>query len=460
MLVRPYFARRDLLKVGVVALGGQPLRAALRAAETGAAPNPRAKACILLYLDGGPSHIDLWDLKPEAPVEIRGPYSSIATTVAGTQVCELLPLVARQMHRLVQIRSVCHQETVHDPAVYQMLTGYKHVSSAGDLKVEESDFPHLGASFGYADRRPAAMPKVIELPETMKMQGRVLPGQNAGFLGGSYGPFRVEITREEARLIKPSLGLVPEVSHERLSQVGSLVDRYNRQLARLEATAEVERFDEYQRQALALLSRPSVQAAFDLEREPAELHERYGRNRHGQSALLARRLVEGGARFVTVYWGKEEQDWADGQGLRLANNPWDTHRNHFPLVKQSLVPRADRALAALVSDLAERGLLDETLMVWMGDFGRTPKIDKKYASRDHWPFAFTVLMAGAGLTGGAIYGRTDHHAAHVLENPVSPADLTATIFSALGVNPRTQMRDARGKAYAVSPGKPVTPLWA
>jgi hypothetical protein len=459
MPIRPQFPRRDLLKIGVVALGGQPLNALLRAAESGDGPAPRAKACILLYMDGGPSHLDLWDLKPDAPAEIRGPYASIPTSVAGTHVSELLPLVAGQMHRLVQIRSVCHQATVHDPAVYQMLTGYPHVSSAGNLQVEESDFPQMGAAFGAVDRRPAAMPKVIELPETMKMEARVLPGQNAGFLGGSYDPFRVEVTRQEARVVPPSLGLLPELSSQRLLRFGSLVEHYNRRLARLEATAEVRRFDEYHEQALALLSRPSVQAAFEIERESPAMRERYGLNRHGQAVLLARRLVEGGARFVTVYWGKEEQDWADGKGLRLANNPWDTHRNHFPLVKESLVPRADRALAALVGDLADRGLLDETLVVWMGDFGRTPKIDKKYASRDHWPFAFTVLMAGAGLPGGTVYGKTDRHAAHVIEHPVSPADLSATIFSALGVDPRSEIRDARGKAYPISSGRPLLRLW-
>lgn len=453
------FSRRDLLKFGVVGLGGYPLRALAVQSDSAGVSQPRAKACLLLYMDGGPSHIDLWDLKPEAPAEIRGPYSSIATSVSGTRVCELLPLTAGQMHHLVQIRSVCHQETVHDPAVYQMLTGYKHISSAGNLKVEDTDFPQVGASFAFADRRPAAMPKVIELPETMKMEARVLPGQNAGFLGGSYDPFRVEMTRDGARLVKPSLGLSAHLSRERLLGVGSLVEHCNRQRAWLETSAEVERFDAYQKQALALLSRPSVQQAFDIEHESPETHERYGRNRHGQSVLLARRLVEGGARFVTVYWGKEEQDWADGRGLRLANNPWDTHRNHFPLVKESLVPRADRALAALVSDLADRGLLDETLVVWMGDFGRTPKIDKKYASRDHWPFVFTVLMAGAGLPGGAVYGRTDRHAAHVVEDPVSPADLIATIFAALGVDPRTEMRDPRGKAYPLSTGKPLAHLW-
>jgi hypothetical protein len=451
-------SRRRLLHSGAVALGGLPLVAQAMPTE----PNGRrvrAKACILLYMDGGPSHLDTWDLKPEAPAEIRGPFQPIATSVPGLQVCEHLPLVARQMHHLVQIRSVCHAQAVHDPAVYQMLTGVKHVSSAGGLQVEATDFPQMGTAFGRVDRRPAAMPKVIELPETMKMEARVLPGQNAGFLGGSFDPFRVEITRE-AEVVKPSLSLRADISPDRFERFGALVRRYNRELARLQRTADTELFDEYQQQALRLLDRPRVQAAFDIEREPDEMRQRYGLTRHGQSALLARRLVEAGARFVRVYWGREPQDWADGRGERLANNPWDTHRNHFPLVKDSLLPRADRALAALVGDLHERGLLDETLVVWMGDFGRTPKIDKKYASRDHWPHAFTVLFAGAGLPGGTVYGRTDRHAAHVEESPVSPADLTATIFDCLGADPGSQIADARGTARPISTGRILQPLWS
>ncbi len=448
--------RRQLLQTGVVALGGMPIAVRGMAAEVSG--KPRANACILLYMDGGPSHLDLWDLKPEAPAEIRGPFQPIGTSVPGVQVCEHLPLVARQMHYMVQIRSVCHRETVHDPAVYQMLTGYKHLSSAGGLKVEATDAPQMGAAFGCADHRPAAMPKVIELPETMKMEARILPGQSAGFLGGSFDPFRVEITRE-AQLVKPSLGLRADISPARLKNFGSLVRHLNNDLIGIQRNADMRRFNEYQLQTLALLSRPGVQAAFDLEQEPAATHELYGRNRHGQSVLLARRLVEAGARFVTVYWGQEPQDWADGRGERLANNPWDTHRNHFPLVKDSLLPRADRALAALAGDLSDRGLLNDTLVIWMGDFGRTPKIDKKYASRDHWPHAFTVLFAGAGLPGGAVYGRTDRHAALVEESPVSPADLTATIFDALGVDPSATVPRQHGGPHVLSIGRPLKLLW-
>jgi uncharacterized protein (DUF1501 family) len=173
--------------------------------------------------------------------------------------------------------------------------------------------------------------------------------------------------------------------------------------------------------------------------------------------LLARRLVEAGARFVTVYWGQEPQDWADGQGERLANNPWDTHRNHFPLTRDELLPRADQTLSALIEDLHSRGTLDEVLVVWMGEFGRTPAISE-FASRDHWPHANTLLMAGAGVPGGAVYGRTDAIAAEVTEHPVSPADVTATIVAALGVDPAIPLRDERGASLPLSAGRPIRAL--
>lgn len=448
--------RRDFLRFGTVALNALAWPEFLVAA-TPQKDRSRAAACILLYMDGGPSHLDLWDLKPEAPAEIRGPFSSLATSLPGVRVCEHLPHTARQMHRLMQIRSVRHTETVHDPAVYQMLTGRKHVSSAGNLTVQPSDHPHMAAAFAFVDRRPAVMPKAIQLPETMRMEARILPGQNAGFLGSSHDPFRVEVTGT-GRVVPPEFGPREDVPPARLARRASLLERVNDRLDTLERRAETEQFDRFQRQALELLARPSIRGAFEVEREPDRIREHYGRNRHGQSVLLARRLVEAGARFVTVYWGKEMQDWADGRGPRLANNPWDTHRNHFPLLKDELLPRADRALAALVDDLHERGLLDSTLLVWMGDFGRTPRIDRKYASRDHWPHANTVLLAGAGLPAGAILGRTDRHAAEVADSPVTPADLTATIFHLLGVNPRRMIHDPQGRPFVLSEGQPISAL--
>ncbi len=442
--------RRELLRFGVVALGGLGLPSVAPARGQ----RGRARACILLYLDGGPSHLDLWDLKPDAPAEVRGPFKPIATSVPGVRVCEHLPRTAKQMHRLAQVRSVRHGETIHDPAVYQMLTGRKHPISAGNLRVQPTDFPHLGVAFGRADRRPAVMPKAIELPETMRMGARVLPGQGGGILGAAHDPFRVEVTRE-GRPVPPDLTCRADVPRPRLAGRASLLRRVDRRLTDLEGAAN---FDEHHRQALELLARPGLRQAFDLEREPEAMRERYGHNRHGQSVLLARRLVEAGARFVTVYWGKEMQEWADGRGPRLANNPWDTHRNHFPLLKDELLPRADRALAALVEDLDERGLLASTLVAWMGDFGRTPRIDRKWASRDHWPRANTVLFAGGGVPGGLVYGRTDRHAAEVTEGAVTPADLTATVFAALGVGAHATIPDAQGRPFALSEGRAIEAL--
>ena len=463
--------RRRLLQVGSVGMCGVNLASVLAAeaaarapaptpdAQRPGAPTPTARACILLYMDGGPSQIDLLDLKPHAPAEIRGPFQPIATSVPGIEIGDQLPLTARQMHHLALIRSARHEQTVHDPAVYQMLTGYKHLSSAGGLKVEETDLPQMGTAFGRADRALAIMPKVIQIPETMKMESRVLPGQSAGILGATYDPFRVEIS-PEGQLQKPTFHLAGDVTPPRLLHRAALLGEFNRMQAGVAAARECDRFDRFQQQALAILERPEVERAFDLDREPVATQMAYGTSRHGKSVLLARRLVEAGSRFVTVYWGHEPQDWNDGRGPRPANNPWDTHRNHFPLVKDSLVPRADRALAALLNDLDQRGLLAETLVVWMGDFGRTPRISRQWASRDHWPHAFSLFMAGGGVQGGMTWGATDPHGVSVTQDPVSPADITATIFAALGIPPGTVVDDAAGRPHVTSPGRPIAGIMA
>ncbi|MBS0261131.1 MAG: DUF1501 domain-containing protein [Planctomycetes bacterium] len=450
-------SRRRVLQAGSIGLTGCGASSLLPQIGRASASR-RAKACILLYLDGGPSHIDLLDLKPAAPAEIRGPWQPIATSVPGLQIGELLPRLARQMQHVCLVRSVRHEELVHDPAVYQMLTGYKHLSSAGGLKVEETDLPHAAAALGCADQRSAVMPQIIHLPELMQMEARVLPGQQGGVLGATYDPFLVSVSAA-GQVQSPDFALCPGVTIERLQQRATLREVLDRTGSARVEIAGAARLESFQRQAQEIVATPRVDRAFQLDRESPRLRDQYGRNRHGQSVLLARRLVESGARFVTVYWGHEPQDWADGRGERPANNPWDTHRNHFPLVKESLAPRADQALAALLEDLSGRGLLDETLVVWMGDFGRTPRISQPWASRDHWPHAFSVLLAGGGLQGGLVYGATDEHAASVIDAPVSPADLTATMFDLLGVNPRTRVRGARGGWHQLSAGRPVREIY-
>jgi hypothetical protein len=415
----------------------------------------RVRSCIFIFLDGGPSHIDLFDRRPAAPADIRGPFESISTSVPGLEICEHLPGMARVMDRVLQVRSLRHTETVHDPAVYQLLTGYKHVSSAGGLKVEPTDRPHWGAALAMADTQRSPLPTFIQTPGRMKMEARVLPGQNAGILPAAFDPLEVEVT-PGGEVRSPDFARFAAEPPERLAERLRLLADFNYEAASFPGLAGVERLGRFREQAAALANSPAARAAFDIEREPSRVRDRFGRHRHGQSLLLARRLVEAGARLVTVCWGSEPQDWADGKGPRPANNPWDTHRNHFPLCRDSLLPRADQAYAALLDDLAERGLLDETMVVWTGEFGRTPRISRPWASRDHWPHAFTALLAGGGVRGGGVFGRTDRWAAEVEERPVSPADLMATLFAKLGVPPRQWLAGRQGERHRLSEGQVMT----
>ena len=252
---------------------------------------PRAKSCILIYLDGGPSHIDTFDMKLQAPTDVRGPFQAISTSVPGISVCEHLPQVAQQMHRILQIRSVRHEETVHDPAVYQMLTGYKHISSAGGLEVEETDLPHMGSALAQADRTPAVMPKFIHTPDVMRMDQRILPGQNAGILPASYAPFEVTVTRD-GEVVKPDFGKQAEELPVARQQRQALLAQLSGRSAKHLETLETERVKIFREQAAAISSSPAVLKAFEIESEPAAIRERYGSYQHGQSVLLARRLVE------------------------------------------------------------------------------------------------------------------------------------------------------------------------
>lgn len=440
-------SRRDVLRIGTVAVSS--IGASVPCAARASLAKRPAKAVILLFMDGGTSHIDLFDLKPAAPAEVRGPFTPIRSRVPGVPVCEHLPKLAARMHRILQLRSVRHTDAIHDPAVYLALTGKRHPTPLGGLRVSPDDAPHVGALFAQLDRRKPNGPKWVELPETMKMDARTLPGQSGGFLGVGADPFRAAVSHD-GEPEPPPFGLPDGVDTERLLLRGNLRTALDRKLKDAEAD-----FDAARSQAVELLGSGKLRDAFDLTQESDKTRGAYGRHRHGQSVLLARRLIEAGTRFVTVYWGREQQDWADGVKGRFANNPWDTHRNHFPLVKDSLCPRADQTLAALLDDLQARGLLDDVLVVWMGEFGRTPLISKPWASRDHWPQANTILFAGGGVAGGSVVGRTDAKAGEVTDSPVSPADVTATLLAALGCDPRAEVHDRQGRPFAACDGTPI-----
>ena len=454
--------RRTLLSLGCLGLPALSMPELARPPRAQAARRttpPRAKSVLLLYMDGGPSHIDMFDLKPAAPAEIRGPAQAIATSVPGITVGSYLPQLSQQMHHVAQIRSVHHEDMPHDQAVYHALTGYRHNIRAGGLKVENTDLPHMASAFDRVAAKPQAMPRAIQIPEPMRIDARILPGQNAGLLGARWNPLPVQVTTA-GQVQPPDLAQDLDVSASRLTARSTLLEQLQNQSLLANVTASSE-WAADQEQVLRILQKPSIDEAFDLSREAPDLRAAYGHDRHGQSTLLGRRLIEAGARFVTVYWGKEIQDWGGDWKPMLANNPWDTHRNHFPLIKDSLIPRADRTLAALLADLSNRGLLETTLVVWMGEFGRSPRISKLFATpgREHWPYAYTVLMAGAGIRGGSIYGATDRYAEFVTDNPVSPADITATIFQTLGLD-HAQTVPVGRKQHRLSRGRPLTELFS
>jgi hypothetical protein len=451
----PRLSRRDVLRVGTVAVSSIVASSIVGASEGSRPPlaKRRAKAVILLFMDGGPSHVDLFDMKPDAPAEVRGPFKPIATRVPGVTVCEHLSRLAARMDRVLQVRSVRHTDAIHDPAVYLALTGKRHPTPLGGLKVSPDDAPHVGALFTALDRRRSRAPKWVELPETMRMEARTLPGQNGGFLGVGCDPFRAAVSHA-GEPEPPPFGLPEGVTTDRMLARGDLRSALDRKLKDAE-----ENFDHARAQAVELLASGALRDAFDLTREPEKVRDAYGRHRHGQSVLLARRLVEAGTPFVTVYWGREEQDWADGVKGRFANNPWDTHRNHFPLMKDSLCPRADQTLSALLDDLSARGMLEDVLVVWMGEFGRTPAISKPWSSRDHWPQASTILLAGGGVAAGHVIGRTDAKGGEVTDFPISPADVIATLLAALGANPRAEVHDRQGRPFAACDGTPVDRIY-
>jgi hypothetical protein len=466
--------RRELLRVGTLtplSLGLAGLLAG-RARGSEAPANPRrrpAKACILVYLEGGPSHIDLWDMKPTAPVEVRGEFRPIRTRTPGVVVCEHLPRLAQQLHHLAQIRSVTHTITDHNAGSYFALTG-RYPVDGNRLVVSDgpANFPPYGAVLAKLRPTGNGLPDFIHVPEVMSNLGFNIPGQSAGFLGPAYDPFVTgDPSLPDFRV--PGLTPLPEVSLERLGQREELLRTVDRQLGRLAESPGLERLSVFHRQAARMLGTPAVRRAFDLDQEPRSVRERYGVDpgwdrelearqfgglpQLGQSMLLARRLIEAGVRLVTVVTG------------RRLDQAWDTHRQHFPLLKRSLLPFFDQAFSALLEDLALRGLLEETLVVAMGEFGRTPKLGYITSNagadregRDHWPYCYTVFLGGAGLPGGLVVGASDRQGGYPSRDPVTPHDIAATIYAALGIPADTEIHDNLARPHALVQGQAIRAL--
>jgi hypothetical protein len=438
-------SRRDWLRLGGLGALGLALPDLLRAGEVDRR-RAAARSCVLFLLHGGPSQLDTFDLKPDAPDNIRGAFRPIATSVPGIRICEHLPRLAERAHLFTLVRSMTHTAINHNTATYIVTTGRPPPRDLIAFTPSENDFPHLGAQVTFGRPARPTVPTAVSLPDPVSDGPYTTPGQNGGFLGAGLAPFRVLGDPDDPGFRVAGLADEPE----RLADREALRRRIDHGLGRLGMDPGVEGLDSYRQRALALLTADEARRAFDLGREPERLRQRYGRHRYGQSLLLARRLVEAGVRLVTVYWG--------GQ----VNNPnphWDTHFHNNRRLKEELLPPLDRCLSAFLDDLQVRGLLESTLVLAMGEFGRTPRFGQFTGNgvddtgRDHWAACYSILVAGGKIGGGRVLGRSDRIAAYPAEDPYRPEDLQATVLHALGVDPGRLVRDAFGRDVPLSTGQ-------
>lgn len=399
---------------------------------------PQADSCIVLFLNGGPSHLDMWDMKPTGPVEIRGEFKPVSSSLEGVDVCEHLPRLATQMHRVSLIRSMHHSvNNSHAAAVYAAMTGHDRGEQGGGAK--PSDHPSPGAVLTrLRPGRPDSLPYVT-LPYKTKegANGPLQPGFLAGFMGAAYDPFWVLDDPSSANFHVRNLSLPADVAGTRMIQRGELLSSLDHGISR-KTLSDLSAMDEFQQRAFDLLTSQDAQTAFRLDGEKTLLRDQYGRNVYGQSVLLARRLIEAGTRMVTVSWAPH------------ANATWDTHAQNFVALKGTLLPQFDAACATLLADLADRGLLERTLVAVLGDFGRTPKINNN-AGRDHWNSCYSIMLAGGGIKPGFVYGASDRTGAVPASSPVSPGDVIATMYQLLGVDHRHQLYDSLERPHAVVP---------
>jgi hypothetical protein len=428
--------RREFLRVGGLNLLGLTLSdlARLRAvaASSSTAAKRRRNSCVFLFLFGGPSHIDLWDMKPSAPDQVRGEFKPTATKAPGVPVCEHLPRLAQVMDKVCLLRSMTHRMNVHGPACSEVFSGRPYFDAPTTDQARREDWPSLSAMVMRYGQPQAGLPPSAVLPWYLQFpgQGRRIAGQSGGRMGERHNAFLVQGDLGRADFELQGMKLPDDVSISRLRSRRHLIE----QLQTPSPTAPpVEAFDSNSRTVYELLGDRAGEV-FDLRLEPVAVRERYGRTTVGQSLLLARRLVEAGVGLITVNWQDETK--IDG-----VNTCWDTHQNNFAKLKGLLCPIFDQAFPAFVEDLHQRGLLETTLVVAVGEFGRTPKLGQftqssntQKSGRDHWPNAFTALLAGGGVRGGQVYGATTRDGGDVADKPVTPADLTATILYHLGID--------------------------
>lgn len=452
--------RREWLRIGglgAVGLGTAsltPSQGLASAASTAAAAGSfgKAKRCIFLFMLGGPPQHETWDPKPDAPEEIRGPFKPIASATPGLHVGELMPLTAKLTDRIAVLRAMATDDNAHSSSGYWVLTGVPHApkNQENALPGPPNDRPAVAAVVRHLQGDQGGLPGAVRLPEEIWNTGRITwPGQDAGWLGAHADPWLVTCDPHKPDFRVPDLALPVAMTPERLGQRLALQRLLDRRLEQLQ-TRPMARWDSWQSKAVDLLQDASTRKAFAIEEETDAVRDRYGRNRFGQSVLLARRLIEAGVSLVQVNWTRWEHD----DNVAPA---WDTHANNAERCKNDLVPPMDLAYSALLEDLAQRGLLEDTLVVWVGEFGRSPKINPS-GGRDHWGHVFSAALAGGGVQGGAVYGASDRQGGYPLDGRVEPQDLTATIYHCLGHSPDTEIHDQTGRPFAISKGQPITAI--
>ncbi len=456
-----FHSRRHALKVGGLGLLGLSMPRLLQAEEQAKAAvkrlAPRAKSVIFLFQWGGPSQLETFDMKPEAPEGIRGLHKPIASNVPGLFVNERLPRMAKVMDKVCLIRSMHHTMKNHNSAAYYALSG--HAPPTDDIRLKDTLelYPAYGSVVDHlAPTASPELPTFVAYPHVIS-DGSTTPAQHASFLGKQHDPFLFRRDPNAPDFSVPELSLPAGISPERLAARRGLQQLIDQQSRLLDQSATARGLDAYYGKALAMLNSDRLRKAFDLASEPEKIREGYGRTTYGQSCLLARRLVETGVKFVTVYFDESIGGQSQTEG------GWDTHgfnnTRMFPIIEGRHLPLLDQTLPTLLTDLDERGLLDSTLVLWMGEFGRTPKINANI-SRDHWPDCYTVLLAGGGVKRGFAYGASDQHAAYPAEGLVRPDDLAATLFYLLGIDPHTEVRGQGGRPVTISGGQPVMGVMA
>lgn len=451
--------RREWLRIGTASTAGmasffgRPATAAPTTEHDPLRAFGKAKRAILFWLNGGPPQQETWDVKTQAPIEVRGPFQPIASRIPGMDVCELMPKTALLTDKIAVLRAVVTKDNAHSSSGYQMLTGTPHVPLNQESVTAKAPnlWPCVDSILRHLKQDAGGVPTSVAVPEHVWNDGNFpWPGQDGGFLGRRFDPWLIHCDPSQETFKIPDLALQEGVSPLRFDSRQSLLQQINSHLDRVDRTAAVKQYDFETQQAVSLLSAGKTRAAFDLSLESNEMRDRYGRSRYAQSVLLSRRLVEAGVSLVRINW------------TRVANKEnqggWDTHAKNADSLKSHLMPVMDQAYSALLEDLSERGMLDDTLVVWIGEFGRTPRHNGN-AGRDHWGHCFSMAFAGGGIRGGQVYGASDRDAAYPTEGAVSAADVTATIFHCLGYHADTEVHDNVGRPFPISRGQVISQVF-